>query len=347
MPQSLQMNFDQLKQFITTHMQMSHIYKPVMLIELLKRNGTATVDQIAQAILNHDPTQIDYYSEIVKNMVGRVLTNSRGITEKQNNQYHLIDSYKLTPEQIEQLILLCYQKIEEYKKKKDGAHWKHRKRTREPVSGTVRYEVLKRARFRCELCGIPAEEKSLDVDHITPKSLGGKDDIANYQALCYTCNAQKNNRDNTDFRGLNTIYEHREEDCLFCEIQSKDRNRIISKNTLAFAVRDGFPVTEGHTLFIPKRHALDYFELSQAEINAINQLMNHQKVLLRHSDRTIEGFNIGMNCCEVAGQTIFHCHVHLIPRRKVDVENQRGGISTSLQVKGFIDSFKTDQGIHL
>ena len=84
---------------------------------------------------------------------------------------------KLTPEQIEQLILLCYQKIEEYKKKKDGAHWKHRKRTREPVSGTVRYEVLKRAKFRCELCGIPAEEKSLDVDHITPKSLGGKDDI--------------------------------------------------------------------------------------------------------------------------------------------------------------------------
>ncbi len=329
------MNFDQLKQFITNDMQMQQIYQPVMLIELLKRNGTATVDQIAQAILNRDPTQIEYYSEIVKNMVGRVLTKNRGITEKQNKQYHLIDSQMLSPEQIEQLILLCNQKIEEYESKSDGAHWEHRRRTREPVSGTVRYEVLKRAKFRCELCGIPAEEKSLDVDHITPKSLGGKDDIANYQALCYTCNAQKNNRDDTDFRGLNTTYEHRQDDCLFCDIQSKDRNRIISENTLAFAIRDGFPVTDGHTLFIPKRHTADYFELSQAEINAINQLMTQQKDLLQHSDKTIEGFNIGMNCGEVAGQTIFHCHVHLIPRRKGDVENPRGGVRHIIAGKGF------------
>ncbi len=150
----------------------------------------------------------------------------------------------------------------------------------------------------------------------------------------YTCNAQKNNRDDTDFRGLNTTYEHRQEDCLFCDIQSKDRNRIITENTLAFAIRDGFPVTDGHTLFIPKRHAVDYFELSQAEINAINQLMTQQKDLLQHSDKTIEGFNIGMNCGEVAGQTIFHCHVHLIPRRKNDVENPRGGVRHIIAGKG-------------
>jgi hypothetical protein len=90
---------------------MQQIYQPVMLIELLKRNGTATVDQIAQAILNRDPTQIEYYSEIVKNMVGRVLTKSRGITEKHNNQYQLIDSQTLTQDQIVELIRLCDQKI--------------------------------------------------------------------------------------------------------------------------------------------------------------------------------------------------------------------------------------------
>ena len=321
-------------------MQMSHIYQPVMLIELLKRNGTSTVDQIALAILNRDPAQVEYYSEIVKNMVGRVLTKSRGITEKQSNQYHLIDSQNLTQVQIDELIRLCDLKIEEYETKRDGAHWEHRKRTREPVSGTVRYEVLKRARFRCELCGIPAEEKSLDVDHITPKSLGGKDDIANYQALCYTCNAQKNNRDDTDFRGISTTYEHRQDDCLFCDIQIKDRLRIISENTLAFAIRDGFPVTKGHTLFIPKRHAIDYFELSQAEINAINQLMTQQKGILQHSDKSIEGFNIGMNCGEVAGQTIFHCHVHLIPRRMSDVENPKGGVRHIISGKGYYDEKK-------
>ena len=74
------MNFDQLKQFITTDMHMTHIYQPVMLIELLKNNGKASITQIAQAILNKDPTQLEYYSEIVKNMVGKVLTKNRSIT---------------------------------------------------------------------------------------------------------------------------------------------------------------------------------------------------------------------------------------------------------------------------
>ena len=185
------MNFENLKKFITEDMQMQHIYQPVMLIELLCNGGTASVDQIAQAILERDPTQKVYYAEIVKNMVGKVLTKNRGITEKWNNQYHLIGSHNFSETQIEQLIQLCQNRIDEYEAKRQGAHWDHRSRTREPVSGSVRYEVLKRAKFRCELCGISAEDKSLDVDHIVPKSIGGADDIANYQALCYTCNAQK------------------------------------------------------------------------------------------------------------------------------------------------------------
>ncbi len=83
------MTFTELKKFITEDMSMSHIYQPVMLIELLKQNGKASVKDIAQAILNHDPTQVDYYSEIVKNMVGKVLTKNRGITEKEKDTYLL------------------------------------------------------------------------------------------------------------------------------------------------------------------------------------------------------------------------------------------------------------------
>ncbi len=329
------MKFEDLKKFISEDMQMSHIYQPVMIIELLSNGGTASVDKIAKAILDRDPTQKVYYAEIVKNMVGKILTKNRGITEKWNNQYHLIGAETFTATQVDGLIQLCQRRIEEYETKREGAHWEHRSRSREPVSGIVRYEVLKRAKFRCELCGISAEDKSLDVDHIVPKSLGGADDIANYQALCFTCNAQKNNKDNTDFRGLSNFYDHREPECLFCELQIFQRNRIIIDNTLAFAVRDGFPVTEGHTLFIPKRHATDYFDLSQAEINAINQLVIYQKEMLQHSDKTIEGFNIGMNCGEVAGQTVFHCHVHLIPRRRGDVENPRGGVRHLIAGKGY------------
>jgi ATP adenylyltransferase len=335
------MTFQELKQFIREDMRMQHIYQPVMLIELLKNQGKASIAQIAQAILNKDPTQIEYYSEIVKNMVGKVLTKNRGITNKVGSSYTLIGAEKLTSEEILELTNLLEEKIREYESKRVDAHWQHRKRGRRPVSGSIRYEVLKRASFRCELCGISADEKNLEVDHITPKSLGGADEIHNYQALCYTCNSQKNNRDDSDFRGLNAKFEHREDDCLFCQIQLKDRKRIVDENNLAYAIRDGFPVTELHTLFIPKRHAKDYFELTQAEINSINQLINKQKEFLDKSDTLIDGYNIGLNCGETAGQTVFHCHLHLIPRRKGDVENPRGGIRHLIPGKGYYESKKS------
>ena len=70
-------------------MRTSHIYQPVMLIELLKNNGKRTVTDIAKAFVNRDPTQVEYYSNIVKNMVGKVLTNNRGVTYKDGDTYHL------------------------------------------------------------------------------------------------------------------------------------------------------------------------------------------------------------------------------------------------------------------
>jgi ATP adenylyltransferase len=232
--------FTQLKQFITKDMTMSHIYQPVMLIELLKNNGHASVAQIAQAILNKDPSQIEYYSQVVKNMVGRVLTISRGITTKEGSTYKLDGASELSTEQINELIELCNGKISEYEQKRDGAHWDHRRRGHRPISGSVRFEVLKRAAFRCELCGISADDKNLEVDHIHPKSLGGKDDISNYQALCYTCNASKRNTDATDFRGLKTQYEHRQADCIFCQFQLPEHERIVEENALAYATRDAW-----------------------------------------------------------------------------------------------------------
>jgi len=316
-------------------MRMSQVYQPVMLIELLKNDGSASVTQIAQSILDKDPTQIEYFSEIVKNMVGRVLTKNRGITEKHGDFYQLIGSTELNKDQKQELISLCEAKIAEFEAKRGASVWEHRRRGHRPISGSIRYAVLSRAKFRCELCGIPADEKNLEVDHIFPKSLGGKDDLTNYQALCYSCNANKRNTDDTDFRQFKTLYEHKEGNCLFCNIQTNDRSRIVAENSLAYSVRDGFPVTEFHTLFIPKRHTPEYFDLTQAETNAINSLMLEQKKLIQEQDKSVEAFNIGMNCGETAGQTIFHCHVHLIPRRKGDVENPRGGVRHVIAGKGF------------
>ena len=130
------------------------------------------------------------------------------------------------------------------------------------------------------------------------------------------------------------------EPCLFCSVQTDDRKRIVAENELAYVIRDGFPVTQGHTLIIPKRHTADYFGLVQTEVHAINALMIEQRDLLGLDDSTIEGFNIGMNCGEVAGQTVFHCHVHLIPRRKGDVENPRGGVRHVIAGKGHYEANK-------
>jgi diadenosine tetraphosphate (Ap4A) HIT family hydrolase len=330
--------FKQLKHFINKEMSMSHIYQPLMLIELLKEmDGKATVKDIAQAILNKDPTQIEYFSQVVKNMVGRVLTKNHEIATKDKDVYSLIGSEYLSNKEAEELIELCEQKIAEFEAKRGESIWNHRRRGHRPISGSIRYQVLSRARGRCELCGITNEQKMLEVDHIFPKSLGGKDDLSNYQALCYSCNAAKRNTDDTDFRLFKTLYEHREENCLFCDIQANDRKRIIAENNLAYAIRDGFPVTDGHTLFIPKRHVSDYFGLVQSEVNAINLLVQAQRTLLMASDSKIEGFNIGMNCGEVSGQTVFHCHVHLIPRRKGDVANPRGGVRHIIADKGFYE----------
>jgi len=120
-------------------------------------------------------------------------------------------------------------------------------------------------------------------------------------------------------------------ECLFCVIQQE---RIIERNHLAYAIRDGFPVTHLHTLIVPVRHVDDYFGLTAEELVACNDLLHSVKNGILTEDPTVQGFNIGMNAGAVAGQTIFHCHIHLIPRRKGDVENPRGGVRHTIPGKG-------------
>jgi diadenosine tetraphosphate (Ap4A) HIT family hydrolase len=111
--------------------------------------------------------------------------------------------------------------------------------------------------------------------------------------------------------------------------------RVIAGNTHAFAIRDGFPVTPGHTLIIPNTHVLDYFELSKDQLLACDDLLREIKQDIQTDDPTVDGFNIGMNAGLSAGQTVFHCHIHLIPRRTGDVENPRGGVRHTIPGKGF------------
>src|SRR5690606_19755159 len=100
---------------------------------------------------------------------------------------------------------------------------------------------------------------------------------------------------------------------------------IIIENDLAFAIYDKFPVNKGHILIITKRHVSNYFDTTLEEKKAIQNLLDICKELL-DKEFSPDGFNIGINCGEAAGQSIFHLHVHLIPRYKGDIENPRGGV---------------------
>ena len=111
--------------------------------------------------------------------------------------------------------------------------------------------------------------------------------------------------------------------CLFC---NTDKKEYIFENDLAYATFDSYPVSKFHVLIIPKRHIKNYFDLSATESVACNKIIMLCKNKLEQDDQHIEGFNIGSNTGKVAGQSINHCHIHLIPRRKGDVENPQGGI---------------------
>ena len=92
------------------------------------------------------------------------------------------------------------------------------------------------------------------------------------------------------------------------------------------AFEDGYPVSEGHLLIVPKRHAPDWFLMTEPERREADDLIRVLKNRLSGADNSITGFNIGMNCGASAGQTIFHAHIHLIPRRDGDTPNPTGGV---------------------
>ena len=118
--------------------------------------------------------------------------------------------------------------------------------------------------------------------------------------------------------------------CIFCKIR-KDELRF--ENELAYSSTDSYPVSKFHSLIVPKRHIQNYFELNKEEIQACNELIVETKKQILKEDPTVKGFNIGTNVGKVAGQSIMHCHIHLIPRRENDVENPQGGVRSVIPLK--------------
>ncbi len=118
--------------------------------------------------------------------------------------------------------------------------------------------------------------------------------------------------------------------CLFCEAKESG---IIIENHLAYVSYDTYPVSKYHCLIIPKRHMKNFFDLTNDELVACNDLIKIIKKDIISKDQEVEGFNLGTNIGKVSGQSILHCHFHLIPRRSGDVENPQGGVRSVIPSK--------------
>ena len=110
--------------------------------------------------------------------------------------------------------------------------------------------------------------------------------------------------------------------CPFCQI---DTSRILLANGIAVAIGDGYPVSPGHSLIIPRRHIASIFEATAAEQAALWEMVVKTRELLQ-AERQPDGFNIGINDGKAAGQTVMHLHIHLIPRYAGDITDPRGGV---------------------
>ena len=118
--------------------------------------------------------------------------------------------------------------------------------------------------------------------------------------------------------------------CIFCKIRKEE---LQFENQLSYSSIDSYPVSEFHSLIVPKRHVETYFELTYEEIKACNELILKTKEKILKQDTSVKGFNIGTNVGKSAGQSIMHCHIHLIPRREGDVENPQGGVRSVIPKK--------------
>ena len=152
-----------------------------------------------------------------------------------------------------------------------------------------------------------------------------------HQKKTYQCNVVLNSKsifknencEIYEYKHFNQIKHNTNVECPFCNPDSE--RELIVESATAYAMFDKFPVSKGHALIIPKKHCANYFDLTFKEQSACIFMLNKVKEILL-TQFNPDGFNVGINISEAAGQTVPHVHIHLIPRYKGDIENPRGGV---------------------
>lgn len=264
----MSMDYKELDHFIHKTMKMTHIYQPIMLKTLLtSENYRATVDEIATAFLKRDVAQLKYYKAIVRRWPDQTLRKKHNIVAYAKGMYRLRVNGGLTEEQRHNLIEKCDLRLQEFMDQTPQIR-AMRELDRKSISGSVRYDVLARSKGVCVACGTRSTAAALHVDHILPVSMGGETVPSNLQALCYKCNTQKRDRDDTDF-----ILWHKRlqfgkprKGCGLCK-KPKD---VIADNPLAYAVEN----PESGYSVVPNRHVGSFLGMIPAERNLCMNLVD-------------------------------------------------------------------------
>ena len=297
---------------------MTGIYQPAVIKFLIKNDGKASLREIAKYLASIDEEIIAYYMQRLKVYPKEVL-QKHGVAkiEKGSDSFEVIDGLKIEEKEKQEIEVICDDKIgnwiaDNVDVERTSSGW-----------GKIRHQMISDHRF-CALCGLtPDDGVKLDIDHIIPKSKGGGNERENLQVLCHKCNRGKNNHLLNSALEAKELHRKVDSTCVFCNIS---KERIAFENEYFWGIWDSYPVTEFHLLVVPKRHVETTVELTQQEWAFLHESFSQGRSIVSSKDKSVEGYNVGFNVGESAGQTVMHAHFHIIPRRKGDVENPRGGI---------------------
>jgi ATP adenylyltransferase len=313
-----------LKEFLLTKMKMSGPYQPMVIKNLILNNGEVSLDKIAEELSQKDPESQQYYKNKLVVYPKQVLANHK-IAQLKEDKFRFNEDLIVEETEKEEIINICELKLKEYYEKHPIDEGKN------DGWGRKRIILLEQHPF-CSLCGAkPGADIELDIDHILPASKGGSDDLENLQVLCHRCNRAKGNYLLKSSKDIHHHHLTENVECVFCKLPPE---RILFENDYIKAIWDIYPVSMGHTLYIPKRHIQNAFELNDQEMLWIFKLAKIDADKLKAADPTIDGFNAGFNIGTAAGQSVMHVHFHLIPRRTGDTPEAFGGIRNVIAGKG-------------
>lgn len=275
-----------------------------MIKTLLKSNDNrATADDIASEFLNQDISQLKYYKAIVKRWPHVTLVKKRNIVSYNRGVYKIRLDRDLSDEERRDLIEKCDLRINEFIDK-DPMIRKFRELDRKSVSGSVRFQVLAKSKGVCMACGAKSTEAFLHVDHIVPKSLGGPTEVNNLQALCYKCNTEKRNRDETDFMLWHKRLEFRNPNCKLCQKPHKTG----AENSMAYAIPEVVEAGVG-SVVAPVRHVGSFAEMIPAEMHLCTALIGEVLADMREKAPRAE---FGVSWLD--GLREGHCRIRITPK---------------------------------